>query len=314
MNGNTMARSISLAAGVGLAMAALAPLAAAGDGQLAKVESNAMSNPMADHSAHGATSIHVVHMAGTMETLAHEMVVHALLVALEVKQAEHLEHLGMEYASFEKLLRALRHGDEEMAIPATGNPKILAKLAIVEDAWSRFAPAIENITEQGAATSQDVAAIATQTRVLMGATRHAVELYRYYSTGGKAFSALSETVSMAERQHALIRQLTTEFLFVKLGHQEVRFRAALSNSSADFAESLKALRDGNPQLRVIPAPTPELQKQYRLIARMWAGLDPQLKTTLDDAAASPETILAMVERSLQLSDELDKAIDLFHEL
>lgn len=307
----TMSRRRPLCVVAALAVSALVALSGPAaaerepqlDGQVAAVPKRAGQN--------SAMQLQPVHMSGRLQALSQAMIMRSLLAALSVEKKRNVKTLAKERDAFVRILRGLRHGDENLDLRPAKNPEILKKLARLEKEWSIFGPAVQSIIDTGRITPQNVAIVAECIEPLAEATEQLIDVYEYYATGGRTFSVLTGMVSRAEAQHALLQEMTAGYLLVAYGHKAETYRARIWAYQAQFDRTLTGLIDGDRQLNMLPAPARPLREQFVEARESWTRLQAITKAIPQGGTIDRDCLLDITRESRQLAASLGKAIDLY---
>ena len=255
-----------------------------------------------------------VHMSGQLQALSQSMITHSLLTALSIDKTKNVKILAKDRDRFVRTVTALRHGDEKLGLRATENPKILEKLDRLEREWSIFGPAVQSIIDSKRATAQNVAIVAECILPIAEATRELIDVYEYYATGGRTFSVLTGMVSQVEAQHALLKEMTAGFLLVAYGHKRESYRARLWAYQVQFDMVLRRLIEGNPRLKLLPAPDVKLRERFRAAREKWIELLSITKAVAEGGVVDPDCISDVTAKSRQLALELSEAVDRYKRL
>ena len=302
-----------------LVMAALPvpAVADAGHGQKdmkqAKSDSEMMKTMMRD-----APMLHILHLAGEESVLAQQMTMYALLIAFGVDRQDNLTRLRAARETFERVRVGLRVGDEALGLPETTRPEILVSLAKLDGVWPRFDAVVRGILKSGDVQADQVAALAALNPKLIDALDEMVSAYEYYAYGGQYFSVLLTTIALAESQQMLIPKMATEYLLSAYGHEAAKNRAGLAKTHSEFARALKGLMEGDPELRVLPAPTPEIEIGYIAIQKLWAEFQPLMQRAAELGQGDRESAARVADRVLPMTERFHEVfhetVSLYHQL
>lgn len=89
----------------------------------------------------------VINLAGAQRMLSLKISKEALLV-VGVQGGASAEKMIASASRYRRVLRGLRHGDNELGIPPTSDPEILRALTVVEKNWGPFAGAVERLANE----------------------------------------------------------------------------------------------------------------------------------------------------------------------
>lgn len=212
---------------------------------------------------------YIIGMAEMQGMATQKMAVEALLVAMNVKRDENMEQMESTRALFDQAIKGLQDGDPQLRLPATANPEIRENLERAQEMWVTMNAALPDGFVGQRITRDQVATIADISADLQITLEDAVEGFVEESSVGDLHSMLTPAVQNVGRIAMLSQQMAKEFLLVTYGHEANRNRMALGQSTADFETRLSGLINGNYDMLLLPAPTPELRQQLQLIERIW---------------------------------------------
>lgn len=85
----------------------------------------------------------VINLSGRQRMLTQKMTKELLLKAKSINVAENEENLTKTVVLFDKTLKGLINGDEELGLSKTSDDKIVAQLEAVDTLWNGFKPVVE---------------------------------------------------------------------------------------------------------------------------------------------------------------------------
>jgi len=103
----------------------------------------------------------VINLAGKQRMLTQKMSKEALFVAKGIDVDANKENLKKTAALFDKTLKGLVNGDEELKLPKTEDKAILAQLQTVSELWTPFKANIDKVID-GKADKATLEAIAKE--------------------------------------------------------------------------------------------------------------------------------------------------------
>ncbi len=265
-----------------------------------------------------APRLHILHLAGEQSMYAQQMSMYALLAALRVEPRENLARLRAVRDTFERVRIGLRAGDDGLGLPATTESGILVHLDSVDGLWSQLDPVVEEVLESGKVREDQIESFATLIPQLHEALDKIIASYEYYAYGGRRFSILLSTIAVAEGQQTRIPKMTTEFLFSAYGHEVAKNKRKLSDTYTEFDRALKGLMEGDPDLRVLAAPTEEIKVGYQTVQQLWQRFQPLMNGDLGSGKGDRQAIAQLAQRVLPLADEFHEVfhetLNLYHDL
>lgn len=129
------------------------------------------------------------------------------------------------------------------------------------------------------------------------------------AAGGSGLGAdVKSTLDLAGRQRMLSQRIAKDMCFINVGMDVDASLADLSSSMFLFQETLRGLIDGNANLGLLAAPTPEIKEQLALVAELWSGVEPAFKSTLNEQRLSQAQMLTVVAEIDQVLVEMNRAV------
>lgn len=274
---------------------------------------------------HGGPSEHVVetgksgvvdssHMAAVARAVTQRMIMDYLLAALGGDSQEKIDSIEKGRQQAGDILKALRHGDDNLRMRKITDPELLKKLAIVDDLWGHFDPIIEASANSGEFSGDWVKAVDELSEPLIWAMDDMAATFERLAYGGKTFSALTRTVNVAVNQEALAHRMSRQLLLIAFGLEAERNRIRLTETAAKFTAGLNALTDGDPEMKVIGAPNAALKEQFGVVKLMWDGYLPAIKKAAATGEVSRQTVGETVSAGMRIAEEIEKAVELYHDL
>ena len=281
-------------------------------------------NTMGAHAGHAmpdmqmmgtlASNVHEVHLATTQRVLAHKTTIYALLVALGIDREQNSELLRQARSQFEHVQVGLQHGDDAHGLEGIANPTLRVKLQEVDIYWSRHDTVIRQIVEQPALAVEHVAMLTVTDSDLQRSLKSMAEAVEHYSYNGRGYSILLPTVRHAQHLSAMLQELAADFLLVAYGHDIAASERALRDTAAEFDQVLDALTNGDHELRVLGAPTPEILAQYNRVRRQWQQCWSAIESLSVDDRSDPSMIGEVLTEVERVVVEVDLAVGLYHYL
>ena len=259
-----------------------------------------------------APNVHELHMASSQRMLAHNATIYALMAALGVERDLNLMLLRQTRDEFQRVQDGLRHGDAAAGLPGIDHPEIVAAMDNVGRVWSRYRTVVDQILERSDVTVQHVTALTLADAPLHEALAGMADAVEYYSYQGRGFSVLLPTVRHAEHLNTVLQELVADYLLVAYRHDVDRTDRPLEARRDEFDRLLVALMEGDPELRVLGAPTPEIMGQFARVQLVWQECWNAIATVPTDRLADPATIASVRARVERLSGEVAAAVDLYH--
>ena len=200
---------------------------------------------------------HTINLADRERLLSQRMSKELLLVALGYNKKENLRNLQSSHDMFSRVLKGLHYGDAELALEPTDDSEVLDKLSRVEEIWPLFEAALNDSVTAGHVLRDHVEIVADLSLPLLKAMDEAVDSYEELDARQhNAFSLIDHAINLAGRQRMLTQKMSTEYLLIAYGHSVEVNRRRLTESMTEFERTMDGLINGNPDLKLLAAPTP----------------------------------------------------------
>lgn len=273
-----------------------------------------LSTPTADAVPSGKDYNRVINLSGKQRMLTQKMSKESMLIALGVGVEENIKNLETTRNLFDRTLKGLRNGDNELGLPETKKPTILKALSQVDELWSDFDPAIQASIANGKVEPDQVATIAQLNLPLLKAMNKTVKFYEAEASSSGVNSALAVAINLSGRQRMLTQKMSKEFLLVVYGYEVEKNKESLKQTSELFDRTLKGLIQGDVELGLSPAPTPEIKAQLDKVQQLWTNFSPLMKRAADGSAITSEQVQQVAAQNLPLLKEMNTAVGLFENL
>ena len=121
-----------------------------------------------------------INIAGRQRMLSQKMAKEALLLHLKVDMDAQIQALSKTVALFDKSLKGLKFGDNEMGLPPLKQDDISAQLDIVESSWLALKPAADKIASsalQYPITKDEITSVCGLTDTILAESNKAVGMF-----------------------------------------------------------------------------------------------------------------------------------------
>lgn len=270
--------------------------------------------------AEGPTSAEygvVLNLSGKQRMLSQKMSKEIMLVALDMDKASNLANLAKTSALFDKTLKGLRNGSEELRLPPTSSGRILRQLDKIDAIWIEFHPVVKQIIESKAVTSEQVAVVAKSNLPLLKQMNKAVGLYEKDAKKGglKAAPGLAATLNLSGKQRMLTQKMSKEFLLAAYGHQREDNKLALLETYSLFERTLKGLLDGDETLGLPGTKPQHIRDQLGVVSGLWSKFKPIVEYGADYKTNDipNEKIALLATTNLPLLKEMNKAVGMYEQ-
>ena len=246
--------------------------------------------PAADALADGPSAAEygvVLNLSGKQRMLTQKMSKEIILIAMDHEKATNLKSLEATAGLFDKTLRGLRDGDADLSLVATSSPRILRQLDRVASIWAEFQPVVDGVLASGAASRQDVEAIAAQNLPLLKQMNKCVKLYEKdaASAGLSSDPGLAVTINLSGKQRMLTQKMSKEFFLVAYGHDVEGNKLNLQETYTLFGRTLRGLLEGDADLDLPGTTAPEIRAQLGKVQQLWAEFQPTIAHGADAGTA-----------------------------
>lgn len=257
----------------------------------------------------------VLNLSGKQRMLTQKMSKEMMLVALGVETNKNLENLAKTSALFDKTLKGLRNGSDELRLPPTSSGRILRQLDKIDGIWAQFYPVVKDVLAAKAVSKEQVAVVAQKNLPLLKQMNKAVGLYEKDAKKGglKAAPGLAASINLSGKQRMLTQKMSKEFLLVAYGHDRDDNKLALLETYSLFERTLKGLLDGD-EILGLPGTKPQhIRDQLAVVDGLWGKFKP-----LVDYGAAPGTtdipqdkIVQLADTNLPLLKQMNKAVGMY---
>ena len=247
----------------------------------------------------------------TLPTHTERMHAALMLIAMGVDADSQVPRLRDARADFVAVLNGLRYGDTMMEVPLLDEPEVTRAVEEVRTLWPGFDDIVYRGTKDGALTAADVRALSDLARPLSEAAREASQAFGSVFAGGNIPSILVGTTLHCEAQASLVQSMLGDYLMIAYGHDVERHGARLEAGYARYDRVAAGLVAGDPELRLLPAATPEIAARLAAADRRWQALRPFLATARQSGRASREQAALVAETGEALYRELVAIAELY---
>jgi len=257
----------------------------------------------------------VLNLSGKQRMLTQKMSKEIMLIALDINKEANLANLQKTSALFDKTLKGLRNGSEELRLPPTSSGRILRQLDKIDAIWADFYPVVQEIVANKSVTQDQVGLIAKQNLPLLKEMNKAVGLYEKDAKKGglKSAPGLAATINLSGKQRMLTQKMSKEFLLVAYGHERDDNKLALLETYSLFERTLKGLRDGDETLGLPGTEQPEIRAQLAVVDDLWTQFKPIVEYGADYKTGEIPTdkIKTLEQTNLPLLKEMNTAVGMY---
>ncbi len=269
-------------------------------------------------SADGPTSEQygvVLNLSGKQRMLTQKMSKEIMLIALGENADGNLANLGKTSGLFDKTLKGLRNGSEELNLPPTTAGRILRQLDKIDAIWAEFYPVVKQVLDSKAVSAEQVAAVATTNLPLLKAMNKAVGLYEKDAKAGgmKSAQGLAATINLSGKQRMLTQKMSKEFLLVAYGHEREDNKLSLLETYSLFERTLKGLLDGDETLGLPGTEAAHIRDQLGVVDGLWSSFKPIVEYGADPKTTEipKDKVAELAKTNLPLLKQMNKAVGMY---
>ena len=256
----------------------------------------------------------VLNLSGKQRMLTQKMSKEVMLVALKVDLDKNLNNLVATSSLFDKTLKGLRNGSDELRLPPTTSKRILRQLGKIDALWAEFYPNIQAIIESKSVSDQQVAAVASKNLPLLKEMNKAVGLYEKDAKKGglKSDPGLAATLNLSGKQRMLTQKMSKEFLLVAYGHDVEGNKLNLLETYTLFERTLAGLKDGDNTLGLPGTKQDTIRAQLGVVENLWKDFKSIVSAgSAEGAKIQRGQIEKLAASNLPLLKEMNKAVGMY---
>lgn len=252
-----------------------------------------------------------IKLANRQKTLS-EIVSNSLCyVYLDVNPEENLLRAAQASALFSETLDALQNGSVQKSVRKAEDPKIIAELSAVDAVWRPMKNTINRILTTRQPTHTELQEISELGAAVLETTLSAAQLIEAYHAKGDLGADRTTTLRFVSDQLMRSQKATKEFCFVLADVSPSKNQDALAQTRSDYFEGIVWLYFGSEERNILPPTTYELDFLYDELFGAWFVFEDLVERTLEDGAASTDTLAFALEVSDVLSDTSEKALTMY---
>lgn len=242
--------------------------------------------------------------------LSQRMAAATCLAISGVDATARAEVAWMSHMDFSAALSGLRHGNENLQLPAEDDAGILSALDAVERTWSSVGPAVQQLSSGDLHTVVMSQLLDGNLPLLTLSNAAVSEIVDRY---GKDVidPTKAKTINMAGRQRMLSQKMMKEACFVASELELDANLSALEQTIDLFDRSLTQLREGDPVDGVMPPPNAEVARQLDLVATLWSTYRVGLSVVEPGSRSGSDALSDLAHQSDAILREMHKAVLLY---
>jgi len=221
-----------------------------------------------------------INLSGKQRMLTQKMTKESFLIHDNINKQENIAKLKESSQLFDKTLKGLIQGDDDLKLVKVDDPKIQAQLKKVQALWEPFYKEINNVINQKA-TPKSYQLLEEQNLPLLQEMNQAVALYTQQSKNNSKLT-LANDINLAGKQRMLTQKMGKDLLFIHNKIKTATYQKDFKDSRVLFSETLDGLFDGSEKLNLKGTKLPKIRKQLTVVKSMWQAEQPILDKALKD--------------------------------
>lgn len=259
-----------------------------------------------------------VNLAARQSLLVEQMTNGAMLAVLGIDPNENIRAVRSSRDLFNSTLHGLRNGDDELGLSATTTPEVLDELLRVEALWPRYDRTLQAIItplETSAdVTERQVRELSDIHTVIIAAVDRSTDVFERYSLGGAHHSIRSTTLNGAGQLRTQSQLMLGQLLAIAYDDRGEQNRPLLGEAARDFDRTLTGLIEGDPELRLLAAPTDEIRAEMAKVRRLWIEVRPILERVAAGASADEQSITTISRHTRRMIGPLNMTAFMYENL
>lgn len=209
---------------------------------------------------------------------------------------------------FNEQLQTLHRLDQAPESRSAANPEIGQLLAQVDQAWPALNGKIDDAISWGHMTHYEVLQFDAAARELDHLLANLQLTYRRVAADFGVHSVILNAIAVAEEQRVLSQEISKTFFMLAYGVNVPQNRERLTAAMDQFERDMRGLVEGNPEIGLIPAPTPGIRSDLIAAQTTWGRLRGSLDFGTIGNTVDAAAVAEVSELSDQLLEQLDSAV------
>lgn len=235
-----------------------------------------------------------MNLAARQWQLAEQMTNGTMLAVLGIDTEQNIRNVRQARDLFSSTLRGLRNGDQELGLAPTVQPEVLSEIARVEAFWPRYDQMLQSVITSVLASSEvsemQVRQLTDIHALMIESVERTVGAFEQFSHGGATHSIVSTTLNASGQLRNHSQLMLGELLAIAYHDQESQNRHELGRATRQFSRTLTGLIQGDPELRLLPAPNDEIKAELAKVQRLWSEIEPILRDVASGAEVDRQSI------------------------
>lgn len=240
-------------------------------------------------------------------TLVWTMGAELMRAGLDIDEPASMDRVRQAHVRFSQSLAAMQQGNADLEDSDTEEARaIIVAVSQASANWRAFDSALKPALEAGTVTAEQARQLFDLNRQLGDSVERVHVQYQQAAHHYGIVTVIGRAIIVAEHERALSQKITSEFLSVAMGANPSQ-QVAMVETVALFEQLLRALAYGNPELGLVPSPTPELRQQWSLVESLWGQMAPLVAVATAGGPLSREQVDSFAALSERLQAEVGKA-------
>ncbi len=228
--------------------------------------------------------------------------------------ANSIADLEVQRQEFTELLQTLHRQDQSPESRSSSNPEIARLLTAADEAWPALDSRIGDAISWGHMTHYEVLQFDSAARELDHVLANLQLTYRQAAADFGVHSVILNAIAVAEEQRVLSQEISKTFFMLSYGVNVPQNRERLASAIAQFDRDMRGLVEGNPEIGLIPAPTPSIRTDLITAQTIWNRLRDSLAVETVGTNVDAGAIAEVSQLSDELFEHLDAAVSGFKSL
>lgn len=242
----------------------------------------------------------IINLAGNQRMLTQKMSKESLALSLGIGSKESLEKT---INLFDRILKGLILGDNELGLPPIQNTGIASQLNHVQKQWKDFQANLDVVLRNSTETTAAITYVNDNNMKLLKEMSKAVDMLEK-----NAFD--SKTVKLAGKQRMLTQKIVKDTLGLVLGRTSSN---TLKETASLFDKVLKGLISSNSDLELNAVIDSAILAQLLSVQALWKDFNENVDTVLRLVPETNKALLYIDRHNVELLKEMNKAVRMYEE-
>ncbi len=262
-----------------------------------------------------------INYAGRQRMLTQKMSKELLLIANGIHKDENIKNLNVTKILFEKTLKGLIDGDDEMGIKGSKLNQVTTQLKKVQKLWSEIkadvTPAIVANKEKLNRVTKKLLIVLKEMNVTVGLYEKSVKKQITFTAIASIVNTVTSlqnkkghVINLAGKQRMLTQEMSKESLLVALGIDKKQNLKNLKNTSALYDKTLNGFLNGEKSLDLKKAGK-KLQKQLANVKSIWTPFYANIQKITAGGILDKKALSHIVKNNEKLFNASHKSVLMF---